>query len=87
MNIRISGADYSSAWELRDTTDNDNVIVYTISKTVGGEDLANNAIVLSSASGANWNSKTDVTLNFAITETIEKSGIYEDTLTFTVSID
>ena len=87
LNVRISGADYDTAWELIDKTDANNKLVYIIGTTDGADDVVNNSVVLSSASGANWNSEVSKTLYFAIDEDVEKSGSYEDTLTFTVSID
>jgi hypothetical protein len=86
LNIRISGADYVDAWELIDKADADNALTYSI-KNADGEALANNDIVLSSASGANWNSKASATLSFAIEDAVTSAGEYEDTLTFTVSVD
>lgn len=85
LNVRISGADYTTAWELIDQADPDNAVAYSIKKS--GAEIKNNDVVLSSASGANWNSSVSSVLDFAITGEIAKSGSYKDTLTFTVSID
>lgn len=87
LNIKISGQDYVDAWELIDKADATNKLTYNIGKTAGASDVANNAIVLSCASGEHWNDEMAVTLYFKIAGDLTKSGAYEDTLTFTVSID
>lgn len=87
LNVRVNGADYQDAWELIDTADATNKLTYVIGKTEGGSDVVNNSVVLSSASGVNSDSTVTQKLYFAIDEDITKSGTYEDTLTFTVSID
>lgn len=87
LNITISGDDYDDAWELIDHNDASNIVEYIIGKTEGASDVVNNTIVLSSGAGANWNSKTEQMLYFKINEDVEKTGNYEDTLTFTVTVD
>lgn len=87
LNVTISGDDYADAWELIDVADATNKVKYLIGTTEGGEDIVNESVVLTSAAGDNWNSKVEETIYFSLGEDVEKAGSYEDTLTFTVSID
>lgn len=87
LKVKISGDDYDDAWQLIDGADAQNVVKYNIGTADGGDDIVNNSVVLSSASGDNWNSKVEETLYFSLAEPVEKSGTYTDILTFTVSVE
>lgn len=85
LNVRISGDDYVDSWELIDTAEASNQLTYNIGTTEGGDDIVNNSVVLSVASG-NTSGATE-TLYFEVIDTLTKAGTYTDTLTFTVSVD
>lgn len=87
LNVRVSGNDYSDAWELIDTADANNKLKYTIGKTDGADDVVNNTVVLSTEAGANYNSKVEQVLYFELDEVVTKAGSYVDTLTFTVNVE
>ena len=85
LNIKISGHDYDDAWELISSASDK--LTYLIGTTEGDDDVVNDSVVLSAAAGLYWNSKLEEVLHFTLDSDVEKSGTYQDTLTFTVSID
>ena len=87
LTVVISGADYAGNWELIDITENSNRLIYNIGTTEGGNDIVNGSVVLSVAAGEAYNSTVEEVLYFSIAEDIVKAGTYQDTLTFTVSVD
>lgn len=87
LNIKISGDDYEDAWELIDKVNDKNKLVYNIGTSKDGDDIVNNSIVLAAPAGDYYNQKLEETLHFSLAGDTTKSGAYEDTLTFTVSID
>ena len=86
LTVRISGHDYVNAWELLHTTKANTILKYTIGKTKGAADIKNNDIVLTSQ-GKAPGTKIEETLYFNIDGTGAIAGVYEDTLTFTFSVD
>jgi len=87
LNVRVSGDDYVDAWKLIDNAEATNQLTYTIGTTEGGNDIVNNSVVLDVASGEAYGSSVTETMHFTVTDTLTKAGTYQDTLTFTVSVD
>ena len=87
LAVTISGDDYVDKWELIDQAEASNKLTYTIGSTEGAADIVNDSIVLLVGAGEAYNSIVTETLYFTITDTLTKSGTYDDTLTFTVYVD
>lgn len=85
LNVRVSGDDYVDKWELIDVASATNKLTYAITQDSGAKTINNNDIVLAVDSG-DVTGATE-TLEFKITDTVVKAGTYQDTLTFTVSVD
>lgn len=90
LKVNISGHDYGSdggKWVLKETQGSGE-LTYTIKK--GDSELGNNAVVLSVQAGTGWDrgsfTRVSETLSFK-TEEVTISGSFEDTLTFTVSVE
>lgn len=71
-------------WKLKDTTNAENTVSYSMSIGAGAATLSNNATVLTVES-ATTSPKT-VTLSTKLWNTVTVAGTYQDTLTFTVSL-
>lgn len=86
LTVKISGHDYVDSWELIHTSKPSSVLKYTIGRTKGADDFKNNDVVLTS-NGATPGGKIEESLFFNINGAGAMAGIYEDTLTFTFSVD
>ena len=93
LTVKISGDDYVSddnKWVLKETGQGSSGnLTYTIKNDQGNE-LENGAVVLSVLAGRGWDrgsfTQVSETLSFE-TEEVTISGSFEDTLTFTVSVE
>ena len=84
LNVAVSSANYAdSSWYVVNTSDNTEKLSYTIKK--GDTAVANNDTVLTVAAGDTNGDSASLTLQ--LTGTATKADTYEDTLTFTVSVD
>ena len=75
-------------WYLTDLTNNDNTLAYRVvaSDANGDEtDIGNGDVVLSVPSG--FDDMVETALYFELVDEATKAGTYQDTLTFTVSVD
>jgi len=86
LEVSISGDDYINGWELIDISETSNRISYAIGTTVGSNNIMNGSVVLSVNAGEAYNSIVSENLFFTILDNLTRSGIYRDTLTFTVNI-
>ena len=88
LEVKVSGDDYVDKWELIDTVEASNKLTYTIgSDNFDTDDIVNNSVVLSVASGEAADSMVRKTIYFYLVDEVTKAGSYTDTLTFTVSVE
>ena len=89
LKVKISGHDYDGNWVLKETEQGSGTLTYKIKNDQGSE-LENHAVVLSVQAGTGWNegrfTRVSEILSFE-TEEVKISGSFEDTLTFTVSVE
>ena len=92
LTVKISGNDYDSDggnWVLKETNQGSGKLNYTI-KNDQDTALGNNTVVLSVLAGHGWDggifTSVSKILSFK-TEEVKISGSFEDTLTFTVSVE
>ena len=87
LNVKISGHDYSDSWKLINTSSSDYALTYILGTTEGASNIVNNSVVLTAAAGDFWNSEASAKIYLKIMDMPKVAGYYQDTLTFTVSID
>lgn len=86
LEVYISGDDYDGSWKLIDSAENNNTLTYVIGSSEGASDIINGSTVLTVEAGEAYDSTVSEKMYFEVIDTLSKSGIYTDTLTFIVEV-